>query len=260
MKTDFIITSIKRVVMVSPTEYTERISKFANILEANELIFHFSGNSKVYFDDKILETKANMIRFLPKGNFKQYIVEREIRGMCIFAVFSTDKPISNNAFVLSVESNVIIPSLFKRLFSRWVSKREGYYFECISILYKIFAEMQKNNYIPEQKYSQIKPAIDYIQDNFTSHSPSSEELVHMCGISYSYIRKLFMQKFGMSPKTYLLNLKMNYSGDLLLSGLYNTTQVAELCGYDNISLFHRQFKNYYNLTPTEYIKKYKSKK
>ena len=260
METKFMITSIERVILVGIKEYPEKTTTFTHELNSNELIFHFSGNSTVYFNDDVFDIKENTLRFLPKGKFNKYVVDREKHGECIVVYFSTDKPVSDQAFIHSVENNSVIPTLFRKIFSLWVSKREGYYYECISVLYKIIAEMQKTNYIPERKYLHIKPAIDYIHSNFMDKPITTNNLTDLCGISYAYIQKLFIQKFGISPKTYVLQLKLNYAGELLNSGLYTPTQVASLCGYDNISLFYRQFKKYYSLTPSQYIKKHKTSK
>lgn len=259
MEKDFLITAIHRIIMIDQNEYPEKTTVFSSNIGTHELIFHFSGKSKVYFDNKILETKENTIRFLPQGKANKYIVHREVHGITIVIYFSTDLPINNEAFVVN-NCSKNIASLFRKIFSSWIAKQDGYYFECISLLYKIFSEMQKNNYIPPDKYLQIKPAIDYIHLNFTKKPPSSDTLAQLCGISYSYIRKLFKRNFSMSPKAYMLYLKMNNAGELLGTGLYKVIQVANMCGYDNVTLFNKQFKKYYNLTPTQYIKKYKSSK
>lgn len=260
MNNQFLITSIERVILVKKEEYPQRTTKFKNVLAANELIFHLSGNATVKFNNKLLHTKENTIRFLPAGKNSGYEVERFEGGECIDVFFQTDVPVSKDAFVSNAENNHLLAPLFKKLFSVWVSKQEGYYFECISLLYKIFAEMQKTNYIPKEKYEKIKPAVSYIQKNFNQEIVDSETLEALCDISYSYIKKLFMQNFGMSPKRYAIHLKLSYAGDLLSSGMYSLGQVSEMCGYESVSFFNRQFKNYYNMTPTDYIKKYKSSK
>ena len=54
MEEKFVITEIKRVVMVGKNEYSTPMSSFGRTLNHNELIFHFSGHAKVFFDDLIL--------------------------------------------------------------------------------------------------------------------------------------------------------------------------------------------------------------
>lgn len=260
MNEHFIITKINRIILVGKDEYKEATTSFSHELKSNELIFHLSGETTVHFNGKRLETKENTIRFLPKGPNTEYIVDRKVKGECIDVFFDTDYPICQNAFVMKSPKSDAMRNLFKKLFTVWVAKDDGYYFECISLLYKIFAELQKQNYIPENQYRAIKPAIEFIETHFLDRKISMNDLADCCSISYSYLKKLFIKKFGMPPTKYIITLKINYACDLLLSGLYNVTQIAEICGYNDLYFFSRQFKEYIGISPSEYIEKYKSSK
>ena len=89
---------------------------------------------------------------------------------------------------------------------------------------------------------------------------TTEELASCCAISYPYIKKLFVKKFGVPPIKYSIQLKINYACDLLKSELYTISQTAEICGYNDIYFFSRQFKEYMGISPTDFINKYKSSK
>ena len=261
MNNKFSITDINRVILVGKDEYKEKVISFSkNSNFKNELIYHLSGKSIVVFNGKQLETTEDTIRFLPAGETNEYTVDRIERGECIDIVFDTNMPITDEAFVLNLKQSEKIKSLFKKIFSAWVAKNDGYYFECISIIYKIFSELQKKNYIPESQFNSIKPAIDYIERHFLDKKITTEELASCCAISYPYIKKLFVKKFGVPPIKYSIQLKINYACDLLKSELYTISQIAEICGYNDIYFFSRQFKEYMGLSPTDFINKYKSSK
>lgn len=260
MNENFIITKISRVILVGKDEYKEANTSFSHELKSNELIFHFSGQTTVHFNGKKMETNENTIRFLPKGKNTEYTVEHREPGECIDVFFDTDYPISKEAFVMKCTKSDAVGNLFKKMFLTWVSKSEGYYFECISLLYKIFAELQKQNYIPENQYQAIRPAIEFIEAHFLDSKVSMHDLADCCSVSYSYLKRLFIKKFGIPPMKYIISLKINYACDLLLSGLYNATQTAEICGYSDLYFFSRQFKKYTGISPSEYIEKYKSSK
>ena len=261
MNNKFAIIDIKRVVLVGKDEYREQVISFtSNKTCCNELIFHLSGESTVFFNGKQLDVKKDTIRFLPQGEIHEYIVKRKERGECIDIFFNTDIPVTNEAFVLKLNQSEKIKSLFKKIFSVWVAKGDGYYFECVSIIYKIFAELQKKNYIPESQFNSIKPAIDYIEKHFLDKKITAEELTLCCTISYPYIKKLFVKKFGVPPIKYSIQLKINYACDLLKSEVYTISQISEICGYNDIYFFSRQFKEYMGLSPTDFINKYKSSK
>lgn len=260
MQNDFLITKINHVIFVGKYEYLEKTISFTDNLSCNELIFHFSGKSIVIFNGKTLLCEPNTVRFLPKGENNGYTVTRKEYGECIDIFFQSDIPISNEAFTFKVHNNTAVGHLFKRLFSVWVGKSDGYYFECISLLYKIFAELQKQSYLPNEQYNYIKPAIEYINNYFLSQKISVENLAELCGISDSYLKKLFVKKFGVPPVKYIIQLKINYACDLLKSNMYSVNQIADLCGYENCCYFSRQFKSYIGISPTVFAKKYKSSK
>ena len=257
----FIIYDINRIILVDKNEYLEKRTVFsAKQLLYHELIYHFSGEAMVYFNQEKLYTPPNTIRYLPIGNCERYIVDRSEKGECIDICFSSNIPLAKTAFVVNVK-NEKIATLFKRIFSVWVRKDEGYYLECISLLYKILAEMQKTSYIPDSQYEKIKPVIEYIQNNFLNQEIiTAQQLVSLSGISYSYIKRLFALKYKVSPKRYILQLKMNYACDLLRHNQHSISRIAEICGYSDIYSFSHQFKTEFGLSPTEFIKKYKSSK
>lgn len=254
MENDFVITRIKNVILVGKDEYPEQKTVFNNDIKFNEIIFILSGKSTVLFNGKKMIDESGSIRFLPKGENRGYIVEREERGECIDVFFDTDVAVEKEAFELKTDAHVKIRNIFEKIFSVWVAKNDGYYFECISLLYKIFAELQKKEYIPQKQYELIKPAIDYIGRNFLNEKISMEYLASVCGISNSYMKKIFIRKFGIPPIKYIIQLKINYAKDLLRSGMYETGRIAQLCGYNNYYWFSRQFKEYTGITPTDFKK------
>lgn len=260
MNNDFIITEIARVIFVGKDEYKEPVSSFISDLSYNELIFFLSGKATVKFNGKTLTDTENSVRFLPKGRNFEYTVERESSGECIDVFFSADCPISNEAFVLNPSQSDALCALFKKLFSVWVSKKEGYYFECVSLLYKIFSELQKQSYLPENQYNAIKPAIKYIEEHFLESRLSMEDLTAQCTVSYSYLKKLFVKKTGLSPKKYIIQLKINYACDLLKCNKYTVSKISDMCGFLDIYYFSSQFKRHMGISPTEYIEKCKSSK
>ena len=260
MQREFLITAIERVMFVDRDKHPEEIVAFNSDLSSNELIFHFSGRAIVHFNGMTLKTQPNTIRFLPKGPNEEYIVEKEESGECIDVFFQTDMPIAMNAFVRDMEENSVVGGLFRKLFSVWVARDEGYYFESLSLLYRIFAELQKHSYIPEKQYLVIRPAIDIMRSHFLNMSVSMEELAQQCGISYSYFKQLFIRKFGVPPGKYLIQLRINYACDLLRSGLYTVSQTAQRCGFESVAFFSRQFKAYVGVSPSAYVREMRQEK
>ena len=64
--------------------------------------------------------------------------------------------------------------------------------------------------------------------------------------------KAVYKKFGVPHVKYIIQLKMNYARDLLEREEYTVTDIAQICGYDNLGFFSRQFKDYTGITPTKF--------
>ena len=256
MLKNFFITDISRILLVGKSKHPEKQTKFNSNLIYNELIYHFSGDAEVRLGEYVLHTETNVIRFMPKGKYSMYEVKRKEHGECIDIIFSSDRPAADKPFVLKTD-NKNLGALFKKIFALWIAKSDGYLAECLTVLYKIISEINSYSYNNSEQSKKIQPAWEYIDAHFLEEKISSATLEKVCGISYSYIKRLFALKFGVSPKKYILNKKIDYACDLLRTDGIKITEVANLCGYEDRYFFSRQFKEYTGISPLKFSKKYK---
>ena len=249
---NFIITDIISVRKTDEKKYENRFVEYSPKLISNEIIYRPNGYSTVFFDGKRLETTPNSVHILPFKNGGKYTVEYDEPDYFIDIFFHTDRPAFKEPIALNNIKSNRLNSLFNKAFSCYVKKEQGYKFECVSLLYKIFAELKKKNYIPESKFYKIKPAVEYIENNFLTERISCERLAKLCNVSYSYLIRLFSEKYGISPKRYIIQLKINYACDLLKSGDYSVSEAARMSGFDDLYFFSRQFKEYVGMPPVKY--------
>ncbi len=251
----FTITDIEKIILVDKNEYAETTSVFNPNLNSYELIYKLCGNTILNFNSKQYNIEGGTIYILPKGNNNNYSVERKIPGECIDIFFQCDKPLVNKVFVKKVTQNSKIETLFNKSFSVWAAKNQGYYLQCISIIYQILYELQDQLYISKDKLAKIKPALKYIESNFTNAKISCNELSKLCNISYSYLKKLFLEQYKLSPQKYINKMRINYACDLLREGKYTTTQIAEMSGFSDVFYFCKFFKKSMGITPTQFKNK-----
>lgn len=254
MENNFVITDIRAVYLTDEKKYPNGFVEYSPRLISNELIYRPNGYSTVCFAGKVLNTTPNSVHILPKMHGGKYTVNFAEPDYFIDIFFETDRPVFTEPFCLNSLKSNRLNSLFKKAFSCWIKKGDGYKFECISIVYKIFAELQKKDYIPENKFRKIVPAIKYIENNFLKENISCEYLSKLCGISYSYLQRLFTEKYGLPPKKYIIQLKINYACDLLTSGKYTVSEAAKATGFTELYFFSRQFKEYVGMSPKNYQK------
>ncbi len=265
MQNDFVITGIARIILVGAEEYPEPRTSFSAKLEHHELIYNLPGRSAAYptviLGAQQVETPPGSIRFMPAGDHGRYEVLRSAAGNgCIDIVFDSSAPPWGTLTVLTDIRSKRIDELFRRAFAVWAARDDGYYYECLSLLYRIFAELQRDVYLPERTFAVLRPALDAIGERFDDPTLTCTELAAKCGISYSYLKQLFGRRFHLTPKQYILQMRMNVARDLLASEQYSVTQVAQMTGFSDVCYFSRQFKNAAGVTPTAFIKKYRSSK
>ena len=250
-----LITGISNICFVDKEKDRERFISLSKTLTNNELIYHFSGESTVYFDDEVLGVSPGSVRFIPAGSFSRYDAVHHITGESIVVYFTADRPLAGTAFVRPFGGRDNVGMLFKQMLSTWTAKDEGYYFECVSKLYKILSELIKHNYVPKNRYERIKPAVDAINLGFPKRSFTTRELADIAGISEAYLKRLFNERFGMPPKKYMIRMRINHAADLLRIGRYTVTEVSQMSGYSDVYFFSRQFKAYIGIPPSEFREK-----
>lgn len=100
----------------------------------------------------------------------------------------------------------------------------------------------------------LLPAIEYIENNYSSHDVSNSTLAMLCNVSEVYFRKLFLQRMNTTPRQFLLELRLSKAKELLAEGTLKVSAVAERCGFGNPYHFCRTFKNRAGMTPSEYAR------
>ena len=105
-------------------------------------------------------------------------------------------------------------------------------FENFTVLQMTKAKM----IIRENLYSKITP----------------EEIANTLNMSYSWFRKTFKEFTGLSPASYMQNLKLKAAKDTLISTNQSVKEIAYNLQYDNSEHFSTQFKKHVGLSPKDY--------
>jgi YesN/AraC family two-component response regulator len=101
--------------------------------------------------------------------------------------------------------------------------------------------------------------VDYIQANYDKPI-SLTTISDSLGINSSYISTLMKHEFGCGFVDYLNQLRIKKAQQLLEDPGLAIKRVSELCGYDTVHSFIRNFKKYLLFTPSEYRSKLLAKR
>ncbi|MCR5214257.1 MAG: response regulator [Eubacterium sp.] len=100
----------------------------------------------------------------------------------------------------------------------------------------------------------LDDVVFYIEHNY-AFNITLENLAPLFGYNSSYLGKIFSKRMGVNFNTYLDQIRIEHSKELLLSGKAQVYKVAEMVGYKNVDYFHIKFKKYVGISPAEYRKR-----
>ena len=142
---------------------------------------------------------------------------------------------------------------FKAICNEWILKDAGYELKMLSdeyyILHYIWTHLQRdgNKSFSDQR---IVKAADYINEHY-GEDISANVLAEMFQLHPYYFGKLFKQNYGIGFNQYLTLIRINAAEILLKSGEYNVTEVASLCGFNDIYYFSKVFKKIRGYSPSK---------
>ena len=99
----------------------------------------------------------------------------------------------------------------------------------------------------------LTPAVKYIEEHYGDSELNNFVLAEKCHISEVYFRRLFLERFGVTPRQFLIDVRLNKAKQLLSGGAFKVSAVSELCGFTNPYHFCRAFKKHIGVTPTDYM-------
>lgn len=200
--------------------------------EGVEKDYHFS-------DGRVLHTKGGSLFYLPKG--ATYEVRSVCPGGCYAINFEAE--LWDEPFVFSVKNRDRLSKSFRTAAEEW--KRDfGHGRICaLRALYDAIYCLckEERDYVSRETADKIAPALELLDTRFTDSTLTVEELAQSCQMSQVYLRRIFQNRFGVSPKEYLIRKRLQYAGQLLQSGQFGVGEVAKLCGYTEPCHFSREF-------------------
>jgi AraC-like DNA-binding protein len=208
----------------------------------------------VFDDGYVMRVDGNAFFYLPKGS--SYHVDSHKMGGCY--VINFDAELCDKPFSVSFRNTEALLHNFKAACEAWKGKSDHANLLSMRALYDGIYQMQKEEqkqYISGSHLSLIAPAIQEINRSFTENELSISKLAALCGISEVYFRRLFLNAFGISPKEYITQKRIEYAKILLSSGDFLVSEVGILCGYAEPCHFSREFSRRVGMMPSRYLEK-----
>ena len=211
-----------------------------------------SGKTTVTAGGKTLSSTPDTLTFIPAGC--PYTTEIPEGGeMYLLHFYISPEGGEFSPVPLCVRPT--FPLSFYNLFGNAISHfaAEGCDLFCMSAAYELLNEASAAFFhtrpAPPKRMQRCK---EHLDENVCDTTLRVSDLATMCGVSEVYFRAEFKKFYGSSPLEYIKKRRIEIARQLLSTGLYNVTQVAERAGFDSISYFSAEFRRLTGETPSHY--------
>lgn len=104
-------------------------------------------------------------------------------------------------------------------------------------------------------FSRYRKAMQQVQSYIAAHyteNLSVEQLAEMVHISPSYFFQIFREVNGLSPKDYIIRMRVDAAMDMLETTSTDVLSIAQACGFNSLSNFYAAFKRMTGKSPVKY--------
>lgn len=148
----------------------------------------------------------------------------------------------------------IFHTIFEQVSKKKICGSSVCYHMINALLVMLENQFPQEKLIKRNKFdSSIQKSKAFIDEHFTENI-SVEELSKIANMSISGFSHRFKKDFGLAPIQYLIRLKIGLGQKLLITTDKSVTEISMCLGYDNVSHFNSQFKNFVGTSPRNYRK------
>ena len=221
----------------------------------SSLSIRTSGRTVIRVGDTTLTSAPDTLTYIPSGC--AYATEIPEEGE-MYLMHYTIAPEGGVLAPTPLCVRPAFPLSFSNLFQNAISHfaAEGCDLFCMSAAYELLNEASaaffQTRPSPPRRMLRCK---EFLDENICDTTLRVSLLAERCGVSEVYFRTEFKKFYGTSPLEYIKKRRIEIACQLLSTGLYNVTQVAERAGFDSVSYFSAEFRRLTGTTPTKYRSK-----
>lgn len=146
------------------------------------------------------------------------------------------------------ENSATIKFCFDQLLKSW--KEQASINKSKSMIYDILDKME--NYQRKSiDDTAVASCVRYMEEHYCDPTLDIEALCDISFISVSTLQRAFSKYFGISPKQYLIQLRMNRAKELLTKKDLSIKEISSACGFTDEKYFSRAFKKKYGYPPIQ---------
>lgn len=219
-------------------------------------VYYLYGSAEYVFENHSFRSDSNNFIYLAKGSVYKINVLENSKYICINFDFA-DNTIKNS---LSFNNTgFTIKNSFSKALNIWNKKSPWHMPEIFSIIYSLYCEALKSEYSEYTATNEIFSKLcDFILKNYSDTDFSVPQISDYFDISEVHLRRIFKNTVGTSPIKYINCLKLEKAKNILKTSNLTISETALSSGFSDPYYFSKVFKKEFDITPSEYRKKFSS--
>lgn len=211
------------------------------------LSLRLDSEAQIETATQMLSLKTQDLAFFPP---KLSYVRRAKKDRMIVFHFKLPFEVPPQIEVLSGADFSTMAPLFEEAYQIFLLKPVGWRYSVTAILYRVLAEIRVIQSGVVRHSSAVTTALEEIVRRLGDPELSVKSLAELVHVSESYLRRLFVREVGVSPKGYILRLRLLYARSLLHAGNYTIGQTAEMSGFSDPKNFATAYKKQFGVPPS----------
>ena len=214
------------------------------------LLMVFSGILRFNEDGIPIEVPAGQY-YIQKANLFQEGVEPSSSPQYHYIHFNGEY--TNQKDGLALKGNFSFNDIKELLFKLdgMLKAKTKTTLELSTTFYEILIKLKELNITNKDDVTLAKSIESILAEKY-SDQLSLSLLEEKLNYSKDYIIRTFKKSYGITPHQYITELRMNQARQLLLTTNRTVQQIAEECGYNDLSAFYRLFTKFHNCSPKDW--------
>ena len=209
----------------------------------SSLSFRLGGEADFKIMGKSLAARPGNVVFIPSGvSFEVEYSNSE------YLVIELEECNYREAEVILPHNSTEISRLFSRLLECWQARRtvNG----ARAALYAILEGIEEDQKASVENAA-FSRCLRYIEAHFRDLDLSIAAVCREGFISVSSLQRAFDERFGISPKQYVIRRRMEEAVRLLIENRLPVKEIAYSCGFSDEKYFSRAFRRMYGYPPSK---------
>ncbi len=218
--------------------FVPKIRSWTSFNNSHIIGYKLSGIALHDFGYKKMSLDEGCVYFLNQS--EPYRVNVRENGESFSVHFTTDVPIDTHSFFVKTENRSEIMKCLEKIEALYLSKGECN--ELSMLFYRLcmlIGEVKNREYAPKKE--RIAACREYMDLHFRE-SDCLEKAAALSDVTRRRFNDIFRIAFDITPAKYINSKRMEYARGLLLSGVFQVSDVALMCGFSDVYYFSKAFK------------------